>query len=107
MVAYEIYQIYQIEPITRYEFIGVLLQRRKNPARITEESIINWGRKCFGRSLDINRIFIIQLDIDIKSGKSFRHEPFFITRSRISNASSEKLGMENPVIYYQDPATKE
>ena len=107
MVAYEIYQICKKEPITRYEFIGVLLQRRKNPARITEESIINWGGKCFGRNLDINRIFIIQLDIDIKSGKSFRHEPFFITRSRISNASSEKLGMENAGIYYQDPATKE
>jgi len=88
MVAYEIYQIYPIEPITRYEFIGVLPQRPKNPARITEESIINWGRKCFGRSLDINRIFVIQLDIDKKSGRSFRHEPFFITRSRISNAGS-------------------
>ncbi len=88
MVAYEIYQIYQIEPITRYEFVGVLLQRQKNSATITEESIINWGRNCFGRSLDINRILIIQLDIDKKSGKSSRHEPFFITRSRISNASS-------------------
>ena len=88
MVAYEIYQINQIQPITRYEFIGVLLQKGKNPARITEESIINWGKKCFGRSLDIKRILIIQLDIDKELRKSFRHEPFFITRSRISNAGS-------------------
>jgi len=88
MVAYEIYQIYQNKPITRYEFIGVLPERRKNPARITEESIINWGRNFFGRSLDINRIFIIQLEIDKNNGKSSRHAPFFITRSRISNASS-------------------
>jgi len=107
MVAYEIYQIYQIEPTTRYEFIGVLLQRRKNPAGITEESIINWGRKYFSRTLGINRILIIQLDIDEKSGKSFRHEPFFITPSRISKADSEKFGMVKTVIHYQDPTTKE
>jgi hypothetical protein len=88
MVAYEIYQIYKKEPITRYEFIGVLPERRKGPARITEESIINWGRKFFGRSLDIARVFIIQLEIDKKLGKSFRRAPSFITRSRISNASS-------------------
>ena len=88
MVAYEIYQIYKKEPITRYEFIGVLPERRKNPARITEESIINWGRKFFGGSLDITRIFIIQLEIDRKLGKSSRHAPSFITRSRISSASS-------------------
>jgi hypothetical protein len=85
MVAYE---IYQKDPLTGHELIGVLPERRKDPARITEESIINWGRKFFGRSLDITRVFIIQLEIDEKLGKSFRHTPSFITRSRISNASS-------------------
>ena len=60
MVAYEIYQICKKEPITRYEFIGILPERRLNPEeRITEESIINWGRTFFGRSLGINQIFII------------------------------------------------
>jgi hypothetical protein len=88
MVAYEIYQIHQIEPITRYEFIGVLVQKRKNPTRINGESIIHWGRKCFGRNLDINRILVIQLDIDKKSGKSLRGGPFYITHSRVSSASS-------------------
>jgi hypothetical protein len=85
MVAYE---IFHKEPITGYKFIGVLPERRKDPARITEESIINWGRKFFGRSLDINRIFVIQLEIDKKLGKPSRHAPSFITRSNLSGASS-------------------
>ena len=85
MVAYE---IYWHDPVKGYELIGVLPERRKNPARITEGSIINWGRKFFGRSLDITRIFIIQLEIDRKLGKSSRHAPSFITRPRISSASS-------------------
>jgi len=85
MLAYE---VYQKDPIRGYEFIGVLPERRKNPARITEESIINWAGKFFGRNLDITRIFIIQLEIDKKLGKSLRRAPSFIIRSGISNVSS-------------------
>jgi hypothetical protein len=85
MVAYE---IYWHDPVKGYQLIGVLPERRKNPARITEGSIINWGGKVFGKSLDINGIFILQLKTDKNTGKTSRHTPFFITRSRISNANS-------------------
>jgi hypothetical protein len=79
MVAYE---FYWHDPVKGYELLGVLPERRKNPARITEPSIINWGRECFGKRLDIKGIFILQLKIDKKTGKTFRHAPFFITQSR-------------------------
>ncbi len=85
------YEIYRNERIMGFELIGVIPERRKNPARITEESIINWGRKFFGRSLDINRIFIIRLETDEKLGNFSQHAPSFITRSSISDASLRKL----------------
>jgi hypothetical protein len=85
MVAYE---IYWRDPIKGYQRIGLLPERRKNPARITERSIINWGSKFFGKSLDINGIFFLQLEIDENTGKTSRHTPFFITQSRNLNASS-------------------
>jgi hypothetical protein len=85
MVAYE---IYRNDPVKGYELIGVLPERRENPARITERSIINWGRKFFGKSLDIHGIFILQLKVDKHTGQTSPHAPFFITQSRMSNANS-------------------
>jgi hypothetical protein len=81
MVAYE---IYLDDPIKGYQLLGVLPERRKDPARINEGSIINWGRNFFGKGLDINSIFILQLKTDKNSGKSSPNAPFFITQSRIS-----------------------
>jgi hypothetical protein len=49
MVAYE---FYWLDPRGGYQIIGVLPERRKNPARITQESVMNWGEKIFGKELD-------------------------------------------------------
>ena len=84
MVAYE---IYWHDPIKGYQLVGVLPERRENPARITEGSIVNWGRKFFGKSIDINGIFLFQVEIDKNTGKTFRHAPSFITQSRNLNAN--------------------
>ena len=85
MVAYE---IYWHDPVRGYELIGVLPERRKNPGRISEASIIAWGTKFFGKNLRINGIFILQLATDKHTGKPSRHTPFFITQPKISNANS-------------------
>jgi hypothetical protein len=82
------YEIYWHDSIKGYQLIGVLPERRKNPARITEGSIINWGREFFGKRIDISGIFILQLEIDKNTGKTFRQAPFFITQSRNLNANS-------------------
>ena len=41
-------------------FLGSLPERRKSQQRITEESIINWGRKYFGMNGNDGDIFFIK-----------------------------------------------
>jgi hypothetical protein len=73
MVAYE---FYWRDPIKGYQRIGLLPERRKNPARITEGSIMNWGKRFFGKNLDIQDIFFQQLKIDENTGTISRHTPY-------------------------------
>jgi hypothetical protein len=61
MVAYE---FYWRDPIKGYQLIGKLPERRKNPIRITQESVINWGKKILGENVDANDIFFIKIAID-------------------------------------------
>jgi hypothetical protein len=58
------YQFYLRNEIKGYEFVGVLPERRRNPVRITDESIINWGRKNFGRNVRDGGIFFIKVDLE-------------------------------------------
>jgi hypothetical protein len=41
------YEFYRRVETGRDHFIGTLLERRRNPARITKESILNWARGFF------------------------------------------------------------
>jgi hypothetical protein len=77
MVAYE---FYWRDPIRGYQLIGTLPERRKNPSRITQASITNWGEKFFGKKLAIKDIFFIQVRIDANTGRIFRPTPFFISQ---------------------------
>ena len=55
MVAYE---LYFYDKIRGYELIGILPERRKDPKRITEESVLKWGRMVLGGTAgDKNIIF--------------------------------------------------
>ena len=42
------YKFYLRNPKGIFEFIGVLPERRRDPERISDQSIYNWGRKYFG-----------------------------------------------------------
>ena len=64
----------EVYPVTAYEFywkdregrehfLGTLPERRKNPERVTEESIKNWGRLIIGEWAPINNFFFIQIEI--------------------------------------------
>ena len=61
MVAYEFYWRDSVEG---YQHIGTLPERRMNPARITEESVMNWAREILGDGIDFNRIFFITKTMD-------------------------------------------
>ena len=55
-----LYKFYLRDAIKGDVFLGALPERRKNPQRITEESIINWGRKYFGKNTKEKDIFFIK-----------------------------------------------
>jgi hypothetical protein len=69
MLAYE---FYWRDPIKGYQYIGTLPERRKNPARKTQESVMNWARQILGENIDLNDIFFITITIDKNSGEGLR-----------------------------------
>jgi hypothetical protein len=76
MIAYE---LLLFDKINGYRVVGMLPERRKNLARITQKSVRNWGVKHFGNKLDINDIFFFQITIDEKAGGIFQSNSFFLT----------------------------
>jgi len=44
---------------------------------------MNWGKKYFGKGMDINNIFFIQITIDKNTGIIFRPNPFLISQKEI------------------------
>jgi hypothetical protein len=77
MVAYE---FYCGDSIKRYQHIGTLPERRKNPERVTQASIMRWGKNIFGKDLDTKDIFFIQVTIDENTFRLFRPIPVSITQ---------------------------
>jgi len=75
MVAYE---FYWCDPVKGYELVGVLPERRKNPERITQKSVIGWVRKVFGNNLSTKDIYFIQVKINEYTGMIFRPTPALI-----------------------------
>jgi hypothetical protein len=69
MVAYAFYMFEEIEKV---HFIGILPERRKNPKRITQESISNFVRTFLGSEADVNNLFFIEITVDEKSGEIFQ-----------------------------------
>jgi hypothetical protein len=68
------YELYWHDPIKGYQLIGVLPERRKDPNRITKESVLHWGQKYFGYNLNLNDIFFIEVEINEKSIRPYNSE---------------------------------
>ena len=77
------YEFYWRDPIKGYQLIGVLPERRKTPARITQKSVMNWAKIYFRRNMEINDIFFFQVTIDKNTGRISRSNPFFATQKQI------------------------
>ncbi len=80
MVAYE---FYWLDSTGGHQIIGVLPERRKDPDRITEEYIMNWGKKFFAKDLLTKDIFFIRVTVDDRTGRISRPLPFSIIRKGI------------------------
>ena len=60
MIAYE---FYYSDGEGKFHLIGMLPERRQSPRRITQESIMNWGRMLIGNNSGINRLYFIQVEV--------------------------------------------
>ena len=77
MVAYE---FYWLDPVKGYELVGILPERRENPARITQKSVMNWAENVIANKLSTKDIYFIQVTIDEYTGKIFRPTPPFVSQ---------------------------
>ena len=59
-----VYEIYTFNETKGYELIAVLPERRKNPARITKNSVMNWGKMVSGDDVDDKSISFKPVTID-------------------------------------------
>jgi len=69
-----VYKFYLRDAIKGDIFLGALPERRKNPERITDKSVINWGRKYFGMNANAEDIFFIKTVLD-ESEKRYPNLP--------------------------------
>lgn len=61
MIAYE---FYYRDPKKGDRLIGILPERRKDPARITPESIMHWVETIIGRSINGDEVYYIKVKIE-------------------------------------------
>ena len=60
MVAYE---LYVRDEVGEFYSVGILPERRKDPLRITQESVMKWGKMVVGNDVDVNHIYFVQIEI--------------------------------------------
>jgi hypothetical protein len=60
MVAYKIYKNDRTE---EPHLIGILPERRKDQKRITDESVLNWGKEVTGENSDVNNLYFVQTEM--------------------------------------------
>jgi hypothetical protein len=60
MVAYKLYKHDLLE---KANLIGILPERRKNQKRITEESVLNWGKEVIGDPSDRDSLYFVQIEL--------------------------------------------
>ena len=59
------YEFYRSNPVSkREELLGVLEERRKDPSRITRESVMGWAEKVFGQDVSVKDIYFIPVNIN-------------------------------------------
>jgi len=60
MLAYE---FYSIDKGGEAHFFAMLPERRKNPKRITEKSIMKWGKMVLGGNRNSRIIYFVQVEV--------------------------------------------
>jgi len=58
MIAYE---FYSVDKKGETHFLGILPERRKNPGRITEKSVMKWGKMILGDNRNSQNLYFIKV----------------------------------------------
>ena len=58
-----VYKFYVHDEMQEFNLIGILPERRKEPIRIIQESILKWGKIVAGDDVDDNKIYLVQTEI--------------------------------------------
>jgi hypothetical protein len=72
MVAYEFYLRDQDKGL---RLLGILPERRKNPNRMGDESIMNWARLVFSETIDLKEIFYVTIVLEKNGGGNYFPRP--------------------------------
>ncbi len=72
MVAYE---FYYSDPVKEYELLGILPERRKDPRRKTDASVMKWGKMLLGNSGNGKSIFYKKVTLSEYTGNFIRVSP--------------------------------
>jgi len=57
-----LYELYWRDETGKEYFVGTLPERRKDPKRITEESILNWAKDFVGNGADPRNIYFVRAE---------------------------------------------
>ena len=69
-----VYELYWLDPAGEYQMIGILPERRRNPIRITRDSVMNWGKMLLADDVDSKNIFFTRLTIDSLADRILWHD---------------------------------
>jgi len=65
MAVHVAYEFYCRDQTGKEHHIGILPERRRNPERITDESILNWGWKVIGSHSDVKSIYFVRVEMNL------------------------------------------
>ncbi len=58
------YEFYLRDPVKGSKLFGILPEKRKTPERITQESIMRWGKNIVSNGVNAKDIYFIQVTIN-------------------------------------------
>ena len=58
-----VYKLYKHDQKEEPHLVGILPERRKKQERISEESVLNWGKEVIGETSDFNDIYCSNRDV--------------------------------------------
>jgi len=70
-----VYEFYCSGPAKEYKLLGILPERRKDPRRITDASVMNWVKMLLGNNASKKSIFYRKVTISEYTSKFIRVTP--------------------------------